>query len=111
MLQKNLGTIISCVSSDSFLTLGIVVGLLILSIPSHLYFRWSPWLPPLLKKLLTNTTFQISYILIAIILSCVSSKGVALTMYIIHISLFSKFASMDIPDQSEEGFTNGLWNH
>jgi hypothetical protein len=111
MIQKNLSTALSCVSSNSFLSFGIVIGLLILAIPSHMYFRWTPWLPPLLKKLLTNTTFQVSYILIAILLSCLSNQGIVLTMYIIHISLFSKFASMDIPDVSEEGFTNGLWNN
>ena len=109
MLQKNISTVISCVSSNNFLAFGIVIGLCILVIPSHLYFRWTPWLPPILKRLLTNSTFQLSYITISIILSCVADQGFALTMYILHISLFSKFASMDIPDESEEGFTNGLW--
>ena len=111
MIQKNMGTLVGCVSSNSFLSFGIVVGLLILALPSHLYFRWTPWLPPLLKRLFTNTTFQVTYMLIAVMLSCLADKGVALTMYILHISLFSKFATMDIPDQSEEGFTNGLWKN
>ena len=109
MLEKNVSTIVKCVGSNNVLVVGIVIGLLIIVIPTHMYFRWTPWAPPLLKRLLTNSTFQVLYILVSILLSCFTNQGTALTMYILHISLFSKFASMDIPDESEEGFTNGLW--
>lgn len=111
MLQKNMASLVSCISTSSYLTIGIVFGLLIILLPSHLYFRWTPWLPPLLKKLFTNTTFQVSYILISILLSCVSNRELALTMYILHIALFSKFAAMDMPEESEENFKDGLWNN
>ena len=110
MLQKNLGTIIQCVSSNNILIVGIILGLLIIILPTHLYFRWTPWAPPLLKRLLTNPTFQVLYILVSILLSCFTSQGTALTMYIIHIALFSKFAPIEIPE-NEEGFSDGLWNH
>lgn len=110
MLEKNVSTIVKCVGSNNVLVVGIVIGLLIIVIPTHMYFRWTPWAPPLLQRLLTNSTFQVSYILVSIILSCLTNQGVALTMYILHIALFSKFASMNIPE-NEEGFTDGLWNH
>ena len=67
-----------------------------------MYFRWTPWAPPLLQRLLTNSTFQVSYILVSIILSCLTNQGVALTMYILHIALFSKFASMNIPEMKRD---------
>jgi len=109
--QAFVGNMLRCISSDNTLITGIVVGLVLITLPSGIYFRWTPWLPPFLKKLITNSTFQISYIIVSILLSCAGNPRISMVMFILHIAIFSKFAGMNIPDQSEEGFANGLWKN
>ena len=111
MVLNKLSSLYGCVGDSSAIIFSAVFAILVIVIPTNLYFRWTPWLPFFIKRLVTNTTFQIAYLLVVIATSCAIGPKEAIGLYIIQLALFNKFGHLEVPESdNKEDFRIGFWH-